>query len=500
MRWIPGRLLVMTGAAGAAGLALGAAADGTSWVIAAVAVSSAAYACRQLARREDSPAGPGGRVVAWATVGLAGIAGTLTAPLGAWAIALLGAVIASAAAVEAAMFPDLQMLTLSRELPKRLSLGVPNEIALRITNNGRIPVHLEVRDRAPFELIPTKQPAAFVLQPGVTAVHRYDVTPPARGAHTFDVVDLRVTRFPGLVRRTATLPVPGATHVYPNLRDVSRYALLLHRRRTHMLGIKVARKRGKGTEFDTLREYQADDEYRDISWKASARAGKLLTQTFQVERSQNVMILVEAGRMMSAQVDHDGRTPPEKRLTKLDHAINAALVLAQAAALKEDRVGVLAFAETVKAFRAPKRGRAQLTTIVDALHDLEPTLCEPDFAMAFQTLKARAKRRSLVCLFTDVLDEESARVLTATLPLLLPQHLPLVVAVSDPTIAEMAHAVPYSGQEAFTGAVASELLHERRDILRRLRMRGALVLDVAPGELTAAVVNKYLEVKARNLL
>lgn len=490
----------MTGTAGAAGLALGSASDGTSWVIAAVAVSSAAVACWSLARREESPAGPGGRVLAWIGVGFAGILGAVAASLGLWALLLFAVAIAVAAGLEAALFPDLRLIAIERDLPKRLSLGVPNEIALRITNNGRQPMHLEVRDRAPFELIPTKQPAAFVLPPGVTAVHRYEVTPPARGAHRFELVDLRVTRFPGLVRRTATLPVAGATHVYPNLRDVSRYALLLHRRRTHMLGIKVARKRGKGTEFETLREYQADDEYRDISWKASARAGKLLTQTFQVERSQNVMILVEAGRMMSAQVDPDGRTPPEKRLTKLDHAVNAALVLAQAAALKEDRVGVLAFAETVKTFRAPKRGRAQLTTIVDALHDLQPTLCEPDFAMAFQTLKARAKRRSLVCLFTDLLDEESARLLTATLPLLLPQHLPLVVAVSDPTIAEMASAVPYSGQEAFTGAVASELLHERRDILRGLRTRGALVLDVAPGELTAAVVNKYLEVKARNLL
>lgn len=500
MRWIPGRLSVMAGAAAAAGLSLGAADDGTSWVLAAAACVTAAIVCWRLARSEESPAGPGGRVFAWLAVGGAGVGGALLAPFGMWALLVLAVLLAAAAGLEAALFPDLRLLAIERVLPQRLSLGVPNEIALRITNNGRRALHLEVRDRAPFALIPAKQPGAFVLPPGVTAVHRYEVTPPARGAHTFETVDLRVTRFPGLVRRTAAIKLPGATHVYPNLRDVSRYALLLHRRRTHMLGIKVARKRGKGTEFETLRDYQPDDEFRDISWKASARANKLITQTFQVERSQNVMILVEAGRMMSAQVDADGRTPPEKRLTKLDHSINAALVLAQAAALKEDRVGVLAFAETVKTFRPPTRGRAQLTAIVDALHDLEPALCEPDFAMAFQTLKARAKRRSLVCLFTDVLDEESARLLTATLPLLLPQHLPLIVAVSDPTVSEMAAAVPYSGQEAFTGAVASELLHERREILRGLRARGALVLDVAPGELSAAVVNKYLEVKARNLL
>lgn len=499
-RILPGRLLVMALAAAAAGLTLGAASDGTTWVLAAVSVASAAIVIVRLGRGMEAPASPARRVAVWTGIVLTGALGAVLAPLGFTGLAIAGAVIVAAAGIEAVLAPDLHLLEVRRELPPRLMLGVENEISLRIANRGRMPLHVEVRDRAPWELIPTRQPGSFVVPAGVAAIHRYDVTPPARGAHTFESVDLRLTRFPGLVRRDVTLPVPGDTHVYPNLREVSRYALLLHRRRTHMLGIKVARRRGKGTEFESLRDYQPDDEFRDISWKASARAGKLLTQTFQVERSQNVMILVEAGRMMSAHVALDDTTPNEKRLTKLDHAINAALVLAQAAALKEDRVGVLSFAEDVKDFLAPKRGRTQLTAIVEALHDLQPTLCEPDFGAAFQTLKLRAKRRSLVALFTDVLDEESARMLLATLPLLTPQHLPLVVALSDPTVASMAGVIPHSGQEAFTSAVASEMLHERRDILRKLRAKGALILDVAPGELSAAVVNKYLEIKARNLL
>lgn len=498
-RFVPGRTLVMAAAAAGAGLALGAAHEAMGWILASAAIAGAAIAIARLFRDLDVPTRRNGRLLLLGGLGATALAGFVLASLGLVAIPLVAAGLALAAAWEASAIPRASILTLSRDLPPRLALGAANEIALSLTHRGRVPLFVEVRDRAPWELRPTRQPGSFTLLPGTVARHRYDVTPPSRGAHRFESVDLRLTRFPGLVRRQETVALAGDTHVYPNLREVARYALLLHRKREHMLGIKQARRRGKGTEFESLREYQPDDEFRDISWKASARRGTLVTQTWQVERSQNVMILVEAGRMMSAQAAMQG-VPPDAWLSKLDHSIHAALVLAQAAAMKEDRVGVLTFAEAPKTFLAPKRGRTQLTAIVDALHALQPALCEPDFAQAFQYLKTRAKRRSLVALFTDVLDAESARLLTDTLPILLPQHVPLVIAVSDPSVTEIANVLPASGAEAFDSAVAEDLLQERRDILRRLRSKGALVLDVAPGELSAAVVNKYLEIKARNLL
>ena len=498
-RFVPGRTFVMAAAAAGAGLALGAAREAMGWILAAGAIAGASIAIARLLRDLDIPAYRQTRLVLIASFGAVAVLSFAIAPLGLIAIPLVCAALVLAAAWEASALPRASILTLSRDLPPRLALGAANEIALTVTHRGRVPLFVEIRDRAPWELRPTRQPGSFTLLPGTVARHRYDVTPPARGAHHFAAVDVRLTRFPGLVRRQESVALAGDTHVYPNLREVARYALVLHRKREHMLGIKQARRRGKGTEFESLRDYQPDDEFRDISWKASARRGVLITQTWQVERSQNVMILVEAGRMMSAQAAMQG-VPPDAWLSKLDHSIHAALVLAQAAAMKEDRVGVLTFAETPKTFLAPKRGRTQLTAIVDALHALQPALCEPDFASAFQHLKTRAKRRSLVALFTDVLDGESARLLTETLPILLPQHVPLVIAVSDPSVTEIAQALPASGAEAFDSAVAGEMIQERRDILKRLRAKGALVLDVAPGELSAAVVNKYLEIKARNLL
>lgn len=491
--------MVMTGLAAAAGLAAGGAREPLAFLLAAVATLAAGIAIVRLERNLAFPRGGAARRLLLLLVAGAALAGFVLAPLGVIAIPILLLLLAGAGLFEALRLPPTSALRLIREIPPRLALGAPNAITVRVANGGRIPLHVEVRDRASFALRPTRQPGSFVLSPGSIGVHRYDVSPPSRGAWTFETVDLRVTRFPGFVRRHDAVPLRSDTHVYPNLREVARYALALHRRREHMLGIKPTRRRGKGTEFESLREYQPDDEYRDIAWKASARRGRLVTQTFQVERSQNVMVLVEAGRMMSAQAAMQG-VAPDAWLTKLDHTIHAALVLGQAAALKEDRVGLMAFAEDVKAFLPPKRGRSQLTAMVEALHGLQPTLCEPDFAAAFRHLRARAKRRSLVALFTDVLDAESARMLALTLPLLQPQHLPLIIAVSDPSVAEAAAAVPTSGAEAFDTAVASELAQERREILRVLRAQGALVLDVAPGELSAAVVNKYLEIKARNLI
>lgn len=498
VRFVPGRTLVMAAAAGAAGLALGSARDGLGWILAAIGLAAAVTACVRLARGFEAPLPPRNRVVLALMLGGLLILGFALGPLGVPGLATLVALLAAAAGLEIAFFPR-DAIEVSRDLPSRLALGTANEIAVRLRNRGRRALHVEVRDRAPFELLPSGQPGGKLLAAGAGAVHRYQLLPPSRAAHRFEAIDLRLTGFPGLVRRDVSIPAAAATHVYPDLKEVARYAIALHRKRERMVGIKLARKRGKGTEFESLRDYQPDDEFRDISWKASARSGKLITQTFQVERSQNVMILVEAGRMMSAQVPRDDR-PHEAWLTKLDLSINAALVLAQAAALKEDRVGLLAFSEELEAFLPPKRGRTQLTAIVEALHDLQPTLCEPDYAAAFRHLKANSKRRSLVAIFTDLLDQESARLLQRALPLLAPQHLPLVIAISDPTLATLATAMPSSGAEAFAGAVAGEMREERRDILRGLRARGALVIDVAPGELSAAAVNQYLDIKARNLL
>lgn len=382
-------------------------------------------------------------------------------------------------------------LRAKREWPHKLSLGVPNTIELRIVHLGTDPVFVRVQDRVPLVLQPAHHRRQLHLHPRTSATVRYTVTPPARGAYEIECVDVSVESHWRLVQRTGQLRHASTLDVYPNIRDVGRYQRMLHRRRLRMLGLRPVRKLGKGTDFESLRDYVPDDEFRDINWKATAKAARLITQTFRTERSQNVILGIEAGRMMTTRVG---------ALTKLDYAINSALLLAHVAADREDRVGLLVFSSAVHTFLAPRRGRRQVTAILEALHDVQPRLVEPDFASAVKTLRTKQKRRSLLVLFTDLLDDDAATSLAKYLHLLRPTHLPLVVAVNDPTVAEMVTRRPRSTREAYQSGVAAELLNERKQILQTLRRHGSLVLDTDPSALSTRTVNRYLEIKARQVL
>lgn len=401
------------------------------------------------------------------------------------------AVVTLAAAVDARRGSDASVIAVRRVAPDRLSLGVDNEIHLDLINQSARPRLVEIKDDVPRDLVPAGHVREVPLPENGSTRITYTVKPPNRGEYVIPAVDIRVRGGWRLMKRARRLPESSTVHVYPNVREVGKYELLLHRRRLHLMGLRAIRRRGKGTDFDNLREYVPDDDFRDINWKATAKAGHLVTQTYRIERSQNVIIGVESGRMMTTRVDE---------LTKLDHAINAALLLAHVAASREDRVGLVTFSSEVHRFLRPRRGRRQVAGILEALHALQPSLVEPDFASAIKTLRVRYKRRSLFVLFTDLLDEQAGKALARHLHLLQPTYLPLVVAVSDPTVARMAEHDPRTSQEAYQAGVAAELLNERREILGTLRQHGALVIDSSPIGLTGRVVNRYLEIKARGLL
>lgn len=387
--------------------------------------------------------------------------------------------------------PGAGLLTLKRVCPRKLSVGARNTITLELSHRGHRPVHLQIKDRVPPELDARSHVREVTLAPRAVTSVRYAVRPPSRGRYEIPAADARVTSSWQLVRKPVQLACSTILDVYPNIRDVGRYQRMLHQRRLRLMGVRPVRKLGKGTEFETLRDYVPDDEYRDINWKATAKADRLITQTFRTEQSQNVILGIEAGRMMTTRVGE---------LTKLDHAINSALLLAHVASTREDRLGLLVFSSDVHTFLAPRRGRRQVTAILEALHDVQPRLVEPDYGSAIKTLRTRQKQRCLFVLFTDLLDEHAGTTLARYLRLLRPTHLPLVAAVSDPTIPEIARATPRAIGDAYRTGVATALMNERDGLLQALRHTGSLVLDSSPGTLTSSVVNRYLEVKARHLL
>ena len=390
--------------------------------------------------------------------------------------------------LDARLTPAAERLAVRRELADRLSLGVENAVGVVIGNRGRRVTRVRARDEHPSEFAASALFLEGEVAPGGEARLAYAVTPPRRGDFPFGRVVLRWRSALGLFWRQHAYALERSVKVYPNLRELRRYDLLVRRGLLQEAGTRAARRFGPGTEFERLREYVPDDEFRRINWKATARRGLPISAEYETERSQNVVVVLDAGRLMGAVADG---------LTKLDHALNTGLTLAYVAGLRGDRVALLAYADRVTAFLPPRRGRRAFLQIMDRLYRLETEGTESDHAVALSYLAARNLRRSLVVVFTDLADPEPARALVAHLTRVAGQHLAVLVTVADPSLVGPATRAPRDGQQLYEKAVAQRLLDERRQILAQLARRGVVTLDLPADQLSARVVATYLQLKAR---
>jgi len=315
---------------------------------------------------------------------------------------------------------------------------------------------------------------------------QYRATPMQRGRYVLGPLHARFTSGMGLWRRSITWKQELQTvHVYPNLKAARQWEIAIRQGR-HLEGLKRARLRGTGTEFESLREYLPGDQYRSINWPASARSGKLVTTLYQIDRSQPVMLLIDAGRLM---------IPKVKGLTKLDHSLDAALLLATVAAERGDQCGMMLFGGEVKSFMAPRKGRGQVMAMMEAIYDVAPEQVEPDYGRMIGWFRAKHKKRSLVVLFTDMVDPDISRGLIAHLSALSTHHVVLLVCLTDPELLRLSRLSPQDAREVYQKAAALEVLAQRLDTKARLQSQGVLVIDVPPEEFSTAVVNQYLLVK-----
>ncbi len=285
-------------------------------------------------------------------------------------------------------------------------------------------------------------------------------------------------------------------HVYPDLRGAARLLLATTARDLNALGLRRMRRDGSGSEFARLREYVQGDSPRDIDWKATARRRAPVTRVYESERSQSVVLCVDAGRAMAARVEGENGA----LLSKLDCAVNAALFLAFVAIRNGDRVGLALFSDGVKHFLPPAAGRGQYRRIVRALYSAEPTLSFVDYAALFRELTLHVRRRSLVVLFTDLFDEAQAAALTGPIQRMAKHHVPLCVALRDPALERIATARPTSADAVYPQAVAQEVLEERERLCATIARQGVQFLDTVPAALTIDTVNRYLDIKGRRLL
>jgi uncharacterized protein (DUF58 family) len=376
----------------------------------------------------------------------------------------------------------------------RLSLAVwnPVEIEVRLRRSIR-PLRIWLRDDPPttFHIAETDRILESRVTPGAPTILRYAIYPPRRGDYRFDDLYLRWESPLGLLRRQATIPAAENVKVYPNLVDVKKYDLLLRKNKLWELGVRNVRLRGPGTEFERLRDYQPDDEYRRINWKATARRGQPITMEYQTERSQNLIALLDVGRLMRS---------PVGDVAKVDYAINAVLLLTYVAGQKGDRIGVMTFADDVQSWLAPRTGKAQFHRMLELLYKVQGQPVESDYNRAFAYLSAKQHRRSLILVFTDLTGSVTNETLVAQMMRLRRTHLPLLVTMRDPTVEALARQPIEDSIALYRRTVAETLLRERELVLEQLRNSGVLTLDVPADELSLSLINRYLEIKARELI
>ena len=413
-------------------------------------------------------------------------------PVWAWLVAVAWvATLAALVRRDIARCPGQEGLSVERVVPAKLSIGVPNRTALVLRNATGRAATVTGRETPPVGFDGERAFGPLVVEPfGVREVP-FEFTPPNRGAYRFGDVGVRVTGPLGLAGRQLRVALAREVRVYPDISAVHGYSLLARKGSLHEIGIRAARLSGAGTEFESLREYLPGDDYRDIDWKATARAGSPVVRTFEVERSQTIVLAVDAGRLMNARVSG---------MAKLDRAVNAALLLSYLATQAGDNVGLFVFGRDVRTYLPPRRGHRQFLAVLEALYTVDGRVEEPDYAGALRYLATRLSKRSLVVLFTELVGTEPSRRLLGVLSSLSPRHLPLVITQRNLEVEELARAVPDSESSAFETAVAQDLLADKAAALKLLESRGSLVLDVVPEQLSVASVNRYLEIKARGRL
>lgn len=383
-------------------------------------------------------------------------------------------------------------LDVSRQTDQRFYIGMENDVEVRAENRSSRHVVVRLKDEYPSELRLTgSREAALSLAPNEVASFRYSLHPTSRGGYAFgDVVGRIRGRF-GLVWRQARWALAETVPVYPNIHEARKNELYAHRSRQLRVGRRRVRYKGQGREFESMREFVNGDEIHHISWPATARRGKLITREYTVERSQNVVVMLDTGRLMTARIGE---------LTKLDHAINATLSIAYVALAGGDNVGLQVFGRRVTTWLPPSHQRDQLPKILEALYAIEPSMVEPSYARAFNHLGVSCRRRSLVVILTDLVDEEASAELLAHTRLLIPRHLPLIVTIGDSDLRALVAAPPSAVEEVYRQSVAEQLLRQREAALRRITHAGGLALDVPVGRLSLELVNRYLEVKERGAL
>lgn len=400
-------------------------------------------------------------------------------------------VLLAVAALDAVLAPQPEALGLVRTMPEVLPLGGHGDVVWELRNPSGFRVTVDFAD----ELAPSLQAGSRGARVRPKAHRRAEahtaIQPTRRGRFEIADIAVRVTGPLGFGARQKTLRVPGLLRVFPPFHSRDEAELRINKARILEVGLRSAKGRGGGTEFDQLREYTVDDEFKRIDWAATARLGKPIVRTYRAERNQTVINLLDNGRVMAARVAD---------VPRVEWAMDAVMMLTAVATRLGDRAGLLAFDSAVRAVVPPAHTRDQLGRVTEAMYELEPALYESDYQAAFLQTLSRFRRRTMLVIYTDLVEQAVGESLLPALPLITRSHLVVIAAVQDPEVVQWASSTPDDASAAYRKAAAIASLHERQRTAARLRGLGVTVVDAPPGRLAPLLADTYLHVKATGRL
>lgn len=379
-----------------------------------------------------------------------------------------------------------------RRIPSTVARGALFEGVLALRHPLPLAVSGEIRDVFPVAALPAVWRSAFRIPAGETVELRYSAQVPIRGRHTFGPLYVRLVGPFGLLERSRRLDVTDEVRVLPEgvvSNDEIRKQAMDDRR---FLGLLTRnRLRGDGLEFESLAEFRPGDDPRRIDWRATARHKRLIARRFQLEQHRDIMILIDCGRLMGSDAG---------RGTKLDRAVDSALLLGHVALNKGDRCGLAVYDDQVRGFLPPQSGNRAFRILTESVFDVQSQWRESNFGLVFAALQARQRKRALIIVLSDLVDTDTSDRFRAAVASLARRHVVLFAALQTPTLREILEGPTDSVEEAARKAVTLRLLQERERAIASLRRSGVFVLDVEPDRLTIPLVNQYIELRERNLV
>ncbi len=416
----------------------------------------------------------------------------LLVPVAVWMAPILAAVfglLLIAAIVEAVMLRRTNA-TLERKPRVALPLDEADVAGIRITTTSALAIRFIARQRWPSIVAPRSQTIHAICRPREVLQADFALRGIARGTAIVEPAHAAMTMF-GLAERVMPIGGESTVHVLPNLRAVRRLHKRLNDFALRSLGARAAPKIGKGRDFDRLRDYVVDDDFRDIAWHASARHGRLIVREFRLDRSQEILLCVDRGHRMAARVE---------QITRLDHAVNAAVLITYVCNRMEDKFGLVSFASTTENGVAFGRGATQLRAVTSYTSGLEAAYEHSDYLALAAALRKRLRHRTLILILTVLPEREDRFDLLRAVSMLAPQHLPLIVTLTDRNLRAAAQLLPSNRAELSRALVARDLWLGRVELMRELRARGALVVEATPEDAGIESINAYIDIKRRQLL